>query len=180
MKQQKHLLCRAFYQGICRTNMSISYSTMVCCTSHFLNFQKKIVSQVIPCYIRKFFLKRHACSIIQRKTVKSYMKTEEGFKFTVDVTNVRGMTYVHGSAWKELARVYGFHVGQKLIFNIDQEGPRVRLTIGNWPRLHPSNFLFYTCQIKQMSSFKCFKPLHSAFVGYYGLTKKKRQIVDKS
>ena len=64
------------------------------------------------------------------------MKTEEGFKFTFDVTNVRGMTYVHGSAWKELARVYGFHVGQKLIFNIDKEGPRVRLTIGNWPRLH--------------------------------------------
>ena len=73
------------------------------------------------------------------------MKTKEGFKFSVDVTNVRGMTYVHGSAWKELARVYGFHVGQKLIFNIDKKGPRVRLTIGNWPLLHPSNLLFHTC-----------------------------------
>jgi hypothetical protein len=60
------------------------------------------------------------------------------------VTNEAEITTVSGDAWEEFGRIYCIHIGQKVLFSIDElKGlDSCRVVSGHYPIVHPSNNLF--------------------------------------
>jgi hypothetical protein len=96
--------------------------------------------QVMPCYIRTYFLDMHDILPFENTTFEATLKTKDEFSFNVELTNSDGITYVNGESWKELGRVYQFKVGIELIFKTDTRTRQTEVKIGNDPIIHPCKF----------------------------------------
>ena len=94
--------------------------------------------RVIPCYTRAYFLMKYTVSKIDNTMFYANLTTNEGFSFSVKVTNNTDATYLSGRVWNEFIRVYGLEVGQEIYFTIGDYGPDTRVTTGNYPKFHPS------------------------------------------
>ena len=90
--------------------------------------------------MRTLFLDMHAILPFESTSFEATLKTKEGFKFSVQLTSIDGITFLHGENWKELGRVYKFHVGMELMFKIDTHRGQTEVIIGNDPITHPCKF----------------------------------------
>ena len=96
--------------------------------------------QVIPCYIRTYFLDMHDILPFENTTFEATLKTKDEFSFSVELTSSDGITYLNGESWKELGRVYQFKVGNELIFKTGTRTMQTEVIIGNDPIIHPCKF----------------------------------------
>ena len=96
--------------------------------------------QMIPCYMRTYFLDMHAILPFENTSFQAALHTKEDFSFNVELTSIDGITYLNGESWKELGRVYQFKVGMELIFKTDTRSIQIEVITGNDPITHPFKF----------------------------------------
>lgn len=96
--------------------------------------------QVIPCYMRTYFLDMHAILPFENTSFQAALHTKEDFSFNVELTSIDGITYLNGESWKELGRVYQFKFGMELIFKTDTRSIQIEVITGNDPITHPCKF----------------------------------------
>ena len=96
--------------------------------------------QVIPCYMRTYFLDMHTILPFENTSFQAELHTNEDFSFNVELTSIDGINYFNGEFWKELGRVYQFKVGMELIFKTDTRSMQIEVITGNDPITHPCKF----------------------------------------
>jgi len=96
--------------------------------------------QVIPCYMRKYFLDMHAVLPLENTRFPATLNTNEGFSFSVEISSIDGITYVNGESWKELGRVYQFKVGMDIILKTNSLTSPTEVITGTDPIIHPCKF----------------------------------------
>jgi hypothetical protein len=77
---------------------------------------------------------------------KATLATKEGFKFDVNVTNVKGLAgfmSIGGRGWKDFSDIYMFKPGHELCFIIDEHGPITKVIPETYPIIHPCMFAIY-------------------------------------
>jgi hypothetical protein len=68
------------------------------------------------------------------------LETKEGFKFDVDITNVKGkasFTSFGGKGWKYFASICMCEPDNELYFTIDEHGPTTKVMYETYPIIHP-------------------------------------------
>jgi hypothetical protein len=74
------------------------------------------------------------------------LETKEGFKFDVNITNVKGkssFTSFGGKGWKDFASICMCEPDHELYFTIDEHGPTTKVMYVTYPIIHPCMFPTY-------------------------------------